>query len=193
MLTFTDNARSRVTQFLDAQRDQGVSALRVAGNLREPKLWLIKESDVHAGDRSFDAGGFTVYIDELSATQLDGATVDFVDGVMQSGFRVFVPSPTWDDPVLQRVQDVLDTQVNPGVAGHGGRIDLVRRDGDTVYIRMQGGCQGCGAAHVTLRQGVEVMIREAVPEIRTIADETDHEAGENPFYARSEEADSPLA
>ena len=63
----------------------------------------------------------------MSHKQLGGATVDFVDDVMQSGFRVFWPSPKWDDPIAQRVQDVLDQQVNPGVASHGGHVALERK------------------------------------------------------------------
>lgn len=194
MLTFTDKAKERITAFLDTQRDQGVTALRVAGSVREPKLWLMKESDRQTGDEVFDAGPFQVFIDPLSATNLNGATVDFVESVMQSGFRIFYPSPTWDDPVMQRAQDVLDAEINPGVAGHGGRIELVKRDGDTLYISMGGGCQGCGAASVTLRQGVEVRLKEAVPEIRQIMDITDHAAGENPYYRPADEnAESPLS
>lgn len=193
MLTFTEKAKERISSFLDAQREQGVTALRVAGNVREPKLWLMKESDRQHGDEVFDIGPFQVFIDPLSMAQLQGATVDFVESVMQSGFRVFYPSPTWDDPVMQRAQEVLDQDINPGVAGHGGRIELVRREGDTLYISMEGGCQGCGAASVTLRQGVEVRLKEAVPEIQRIMDITDHAAGENPYYRPADEkAESPL-
>lgn len=193
MLTFTDIARERVLTFLEAQRSQGVTALRVAGSRAEPKLWLVKPDDRQQGDRVLDGGGFEVFVDPMSASHLDGATVDFVEGVMQSGFRVFLPSPSWDDPVAQSVQDVIDRQINPGVASHGGSVELVRVDGDTAVITLHGGCQGCGAADVTLKQGIERMITEAVPEIRRVADATDHDAGENPYYAREQDAESPLS
>ena len=193
MLHFTDLARERVLRFLETQADQGVTALRVAGNRAEPKLWLVKEADRQDGDRVLDGGGFDVYVDPLSATGLDGATVDFVEGVLQSGFRVFFASPTWDDPVAQAVQDVLDRDVDPGVASHGGGVTLEGvRDG-VAYIRLSGGCQGCGSADVTLKHGIERMIREKVPQIVRIADVTDHEAGENPYYAPGDRASSPLA
>lgn len=193
MLEFTETAKERVLHYLDAQKSQGVSALRVAGTRADPKLWLVKEEDRQDGDRSFDGGGFDVLLDPLSAQQLEGATVDFVEGVMQSGFSVFFPSPSWDDPLAQRVQDVLDTMINPGVAGHGGSVSLDGvRDG-VATIRFGGGCQGCGAADVTLKQGVDRMIKEQVPEIHTIHDGTDHAAGENPYYAPDETADSPLS
>jgi Fe/S biogenesis protein NfuA len=182
MLTFTDLAKERVLRFLDAQKSQGVSALRIAGSRAEPKLWLVRGDDRQEGDRVFDGGGFDVYLDPMSAQQLEGAKVDFVDDVMQSGFRVYFESPSWDDPVAQRVQDVLDTMINPGVAGHGGTVSLKGVQDGKAIIEFGGGCQGCGAADVTLKHGVERMVREQVPEIVAIVDATDHAAGENPYY-----------
>jgi Fe/S biogenesis protein NfuA len=196
MLNFTEAAASRVRDFLAKQAAQGVSALRVAGTRKEHRLWLVKESDQQEGDRVLFLEGFEVYVDPMTVRHLEGATVDFVDGVMQSGFRVFFPSPTWDDPVAQRVQDVLDHEVNPGVAGHGGSVSLVKIAGDVAVIQLHGGCQGCGAADVTLKQGIERMIKAGVPEIRAVQDATDHAAGENPYYAPDavpDEVDSPIA
>lgn len=194
MLNFTDIAKSRILTFLDKQREQGVSALRIAGNRSEHKLWLVSAEDRQPEDRCFDAGGFEVYLDPISASNLEGATVDFVEGIMQSGFRIFYPSPSWDDPIAQRIQDLLDQQINPSIASHGGSIALERVEGDTAYLSMSGGCQGCASAQLTLRQGVEQMIRAAVPEIRRIVDVTDHAAGENPYYTEDDvQADSPLA
>jgi Fe/S biogenesis protein NfuA len=82
---------------------------------------------------------------------------------------------------------LLDTAINPAVAGHGGMVSLLDVKDNTVYLQMGGGCQGCGAADVTLRQGVERMIREEVPEVLEIIDLTDHAAGQNPYYAASKE------
>ena len=193
MLTFTENAEQRILHFLEQQKSQGVTALRVAGNRAEHKLWLVREDDLHEHDRTFSAGSFEVYMDPLSAGNLEGATVDFVEGVMQSGFRVYFPSPTWEDPVAQAVQDVLDRHINPGVAGHGGSVSLEGVEDGAAIIRFGGGCQGCGAANVTLKHGVERMIRENVPEITRIVDATDHEAGENPYFAPGEvDTESPL-
>lgn len=193
MLTFTDNAKDRIERFFDQQRAQGVDTLRVAGTRFEHKLWLVRADDLQEGDRRFDAGGFEVFIDPMSAGQLEGATVDFVEGVMQSGFRVFFPSPAWDDPVAQGVQDILDTVINPGVAGHGGSVALDRVEDGVAYITFGGGCQGCGSANATLQHGVERAIREQVPQIHTIVDATDHASGENPYYASDTEGESPLA
>ena len=193
MLMFTDKAKDRILKFLEVQRDQGVSALRVAGDRAEHKLWLVKDDDKQSSDQVFDAGGFEVYVDPLSAQNLDGTTVDFIEDVMQSGFRISVPSPTWDDPLKQRVQDVLDAQINPGIAGHGGSVAIEKLEEDTLYLSMGGGCQGCASAQLTLRQGVEQMIMAAVPDITRIVDVTDHAAGENPYYKETQtQGDSPL-
>jgi Fe/S biogenesis protein NfuA len=192
MLTFTETAKTRIASFLELQRSQGVSALRVAGNRAEYKLWLVKETDKQAADKVFNHDGFDVYIDPLSSTNLAGATVDFVESTMQSGFRIFYASPTWSDPLSQRVQDVLDQHINPGVAGHGGSVALSKVEGDTAYITMGGGCQGCASSQLTLKMGVERMIKENVPDIKNIVDVTDHASGENPYYSDSS-GDSPVA
>src|SRR5699024_5868012 len=141
--------------FLELQQAQGVTALRLAGTLADQKLWLVKPDDRRADDQVYDAGEFEVFLDPLTATNLHGATVDFVAGVMQSGFRVFHPSPSWDDPLAQRVQDVIDAVINPGVASHGGKVELDRVEDDAAFIRLGGGCQGCGAADITLKQGID--------------------------------------
>ncbi len=192
MLNFTDTARERILSFLEMQKSQGVTALRLMGTRFEHKLWLVRPGDRQENDCVFNADGFEVFLDPASADNFEGATVDFVEGVMQSGFRVFHPSPSWDDPLAQKVQDVLDQHINPGVAGHGGSVTLERVEGDTAFITLGGGCQGCGAADVTLRHGIERMIREHVPEIRSIVDATDHAAGENPYYQREDAGESPL-
>lgn len=89
-----------------------------------------------------------------------------------------------DAVLLREVESLLDRQVNPAVAAHGGQISADRVEGDTVYLRMSGGCQGCASSSATLRQGVERMLQAALPQIRKIVDVTDHAAGNNPYYAR---------
>ena len=84
----------------------------------------------------------------------------------------------------EKVQYLVDTQINPGVAEHGGSVQVVDvRDGG-VYLRLHGGCQGCGAADFTLKQGIETIVKRAVPEIHQIIDLTNHRAGMNPYYQR---------
>ena len=85
-------------------------------------------------------------------------------------------------PLARRVASVLESEVNPSIAEHGGRADLVTVEGSVVHLRLSGGCQGCGMAQATLTQGIEAILREAVPEITDIVDVTNHAAGSNPFY-----------
>ncbi len=90
-----------------------------------------------------------------------------------------LPAP---DEIRDRVRRVLEDEINPAVASHGGWIDLVGVEKNQVFLRMGGGCQGCGMATATLRQGVERALRRSVPEIGAILDTTDHAAGQNPYY-----------
>ena len=86
--------------------------------------------------------------------------------------------------LLGAVEELLDRQINPAVAAHGGHIAADRVAGTTVYLRMSGGCQGCASSAATLREGVERMLRAALPQIGRIVDVTDHDAGSNPYYAK---------
>jgi Fe/S biogenesis protein NfuA len=94
------------------------------------------------------------------------------------------PSPTGglDTDIARRVMAVLDRDINPSIASHGGHAELAAVEGATAYLRLGGGCQGCGMATVTLSQGIEVAITQAVPEIIQVVDVTDHASGTNPYF-----------
>jgi Fe-S cluster biogenesis protein NfuA len=96
-----------------------------------------------------------------------------------------LPSATNDDALYEQVAKVFDEQVNPMVARHGGRVELIDVQDAVVMLRMGGGCQGCGMADVTLRQGIEGLLAQAVPAVRGIVDITDHTAGSNPYFQAS--------
>lgn len=87
------------------------------------------------------------------------------------------------EEIRSRVEDVLNAEINPAIASHGGFISLIDVRENIVYLQMGGGCQGCGMADVTLKQGIEKAIRFAVPEVGDILDVTDHASGRNPYYA----------
>lgn len=90
-----------------------------------------------------------------------------------------------DGPFARRIVAVLETSVNPAIAGHGGRADLVAMDEDAVvaYLALSGGCQGCAMSRATLAQGIEVQLREGIPELTGVVDVTDHASGTTPYYA----------
>jgi len=194
-LTFTDLAHTKVVELLDEQGMRGQAALRIEIQGRRAgrfaySLALI-EGDPEPGDQVVDLGEFKVYVDPETWPNLRGTEVDFVDQLMGAGFNLNNPNPLWSDPLALRVQELIDSQINPGIAGHGGHVTLVEVSGERVILQFGGGCQGCGMVDVTLRQGIETMIKKEVPEIGEVLDVTDHARGANPYY-RSGDRSSPL-
>lgn len=191
MITFTDRARERVLAFIDME--EGDLAVRVSVLDSSPlapryDLALVESHERDEADLAFDAGGFEVVVDPESAKLLEGARVDWVETLQGSGFKVENPNikpigdGTPEGPLADRVKHVIEYQINPSIAGHGGAVTLVDVRDDVVYVEMQGGCQGCGMAAVTLAQGIRRLLTEAIPEIRDIVDVTNHAAGANPYY-----------
>lgn len=204
MLNFTDRAREMVRSFMD-QSDGELTYLRISveGSPLSPRfgLTLVGEDEREVDEREVDLRDFRVLVSEDQADRLEGATVDFVERVNESGFEVQPrPGATSDPgssseeergetpasppagPIAEKVRDVLEQQVNPAIAAHGGAISLVDVQDTEVYLEMSGGCQGCAMSRLTLRQGVERMLRQAVPELTAVHDITDHASGANPFY-----------
>lgn len=99
--------------------------------------------------------------------------------VLDPSYQESIPS---EDEIRERLQRVIDEEINPGIASHSGVITLNRVVGNTIYITMGGGCQGCTASSVTLRSGVEGSFRKEVPQLGAVLDETDHNSGVNPFF-----------
>jgi len=195
MLTVTEIAKTKIVEFMKAEKESGLALrIAIAGRGRggfQYDLGFVQESEKLAEDTVVDLGSFKVYVDPASAIHLKGTTIDYVSGLFESGFKIDNPNSIWGDPLAAAVQNVIDTQINPGVASHGGQVMLLEVKDNVAYIALSGGCQGCGMANVTLKQGVEVMIKRAVPQIRQVIDATDHAGGENPYY-RSGEGSSPL-
>jgi len=89
------------------------------------------------------------------------------------------------EQVKAKVQKILDEMINPAVAGHGGFVELLDVKDNQVYLMLGGGCQGCGMVNVTLKQGIEVALKEEIPQIAGVIDQTDHAGGTNPYYQPS--------
>lgn len=149
------------------------------------QLDLVDPADAPPGEIAVDLEGVRVLIDPISATHLDGSTIAYDGSPLGGALRIDNPNDGWADPIAARVQAVLDEQINPAIAAHGGYIDLLNVENGVAYIAMGGGCQGCAQVSVTLGQGVEVAIKGAVPEVTQIVDTTDHAAGTNPYYQPS--------
>jgi len=167
------------------------------GNAYTYDIYFQAVSDVGQGDWSEERGGLTIVVPSHSLSKIRGSVLDvnpddeggmFIENPNRPP-RPEVASPAFSGPppdlsgdVAQRVLRVLEFQVNPSIAAHGGRADLVAVEVDVAYLRLSGGCAGCGMAAVTLSQGIEVALRESVPEITRIVDVTDHASGTNPYY-----------
>ena len=165
------------------------SALRIRvaeeGASFQYQIEVVGQGTREDADEVVRCGELEVFVAPASATLLRGATLQYVDALDGGGFRFENPNRPrlLDHPLAGRVQRVLDEEINPGVAAHGGRVSLVDVDGDRVFVRFGGGCQGCGMADVTLKEGVVGTLRRALPEIAEVVDITDHAAGERPYYA----------
>ena len=189
---FTDLAKETVLGFLEGNSDTRL-ALRIhvaSPSPLDPRydITLIEQHEKCEEDVVFDDSGFEVVMDPESVKILDGARIDWVETLMESGFKVENPnlepigSKPLEGPLADRVQQAIDQYVNPGVAQHGGRVTLVDVRDNIVYLHMGGGCQGCGMASVTLSQGIERILREQVPEITGIEDVTNHSEGDSPYF-----------
>jgi len=187
MLTITELAQNQVAEAMKSEERDDL-ALRIAitgrsgGGFRY-QMDLVGLDETREGDEVIELDAFRVYVDPESAPDLAGASVDFVSRLSESGFKFDNPNSAWGDSVAADVQRVLDDQINPQIAAHGGVVTLIEVRDETAYVTMGGGCQGCGMADYTLRQGVEQAIIEAVPAIQRVLDQTDHAAGTNPYYA----------
>ena len=208
LITFTPAAHAQMLEVLNSRgiTEQGAVRLTVQNpGAGDPTYGMALEEvlDPQTCDTVVDVGGFRVVVDDASLPEVTGATVDFVDDPLRPGFRVDPPRPEpivpaarpsldLSDPVVQRIATVIDQQVNPSIAAHGGRATLIDVKDDTAYVELGGRCQGCSMASVTLKQGVEQLICSVAPQIKRVLDVTDHAGGSNPYYAGSKGGASPF-
>ncbi len=195
MITITESAQDKIHEIM-AKEEESDLALRMQIMGRGPggfrySLRFVSQDQQQATDERIDFDSFAVLIDAESAENMKGSTVDFKQDTFRSGFMIDNPNPVWKDPVAQSIQELLDTKINPSVGAHGGFVSLLNYDDGTAYIAFGGGCQGCGMVDVTLKQGVEVMIKEGISEVTNVVDTTDHSSGESPYYA-SKQGESAL-
>jgi Fe/S biogenesis protein NfuA len=198
LLAITEKAVEKVNGFRAGVADGEQQAMWVEVTGVQAGEWTyniaLKPAASAAPDDSVQhAGDLPVIVPAIDVEKVRGATVDWSDDLMKGGLLVVnpnKPSPAMgakppadlSGPVAQRVAQVIDQQINPNIAMHGGSAELVAVEDETAYVRLGGGCVGCGMATVTLSQGIEVAIVEAVPEVHQVVDVTDHASGENPYY-----------
>jgi len=195
LLTITDAARKRIFEVRAGEPEPDALALwlEVSGVQNAAytyDIYLQRLDEAGPDDSVQRHDDVSLVIPQASVDKVRGATLDL------SGAGMVLQNPNSPSPavgagrppadlsgdVAQRVLQVLDEQINPAIASHGGRAELVTVEDGTAYLRLGGGCQGCGMATVTLSQGIEVAILDAVPEVTQVVDVTDHASGTNPYF-----------
>jgi Fe/S biogenesis protein NfuA len=196
-LEVTEAAIEKVLEVRAAEDDPETLGLRVrvvgvSGPEFAYDLSFESLSDAEEEELVYDVGqDLKIMVPGDSVINLTGATLDLPSNPMQGG--LVIRNPNRPNPLEgqdvdltgepgEKLQQLLDRHINPSLAAHGGYAELVKMEGTEAHILMGGGCQGCAMSAATLRQGIEVMIEEAIPEITNIVDVTDHDAGENPFF-----------
>ncbi|MDC4203957.1 MAG: NifU family protein [Candidatus Manganitrophus sp.] len=196
MIQVTEAARKKIdalTKDQETQKKTKIEGLRLTmkGGTTKTEYSL---AFVEAGKRKEDdvvseADGLVFFMEPRDASFLEDVKIDFITTLDQTGFKVEnpkgalpAPSADLDNPEAKAIQHLLNTEINPSVASHGGVITLVGVKDHIAYLRLGGGCHGCGSAEVTLKQGVIVAIKKAVPEIVDVLDVTDHAGGKNPYF-----------
>ena len=195
-LEVTDAALAKVLEVRSEEDDPEATGLRVTiTGVNGPEfsydLSFEDISNAEEDDHIYKVDDLVVIIPKENLEDLSGATLDLPSNPMQGGLVIRNPNRPkmleGEDIELsgtpgEKLQQLLDQHINPSLAAHGGYAELVKMEETVAHILMGGGCQGCAMSAATLRQGIEVMIAEAIPEITEIIDVTDHEAGENPFF-----------
>jgi Fe/S biogenesis protein NfuA len=202
VLTLTEPALAKVLELRNDESAGESLALWIeisgtSGDAYTYDMYFQAASDAGADAWTGVQDRLTIVVPAASAPNMVGSVLDLNPDRLAGGMSIRNPnrppvpqaSPTMTGPppdlsgdVAQRVIQVLDAQINPSIAAHGGHADLVAVTDGAAYLRLSGGCAGCGMAAVTLSQGIEVAIKQSVPEIVRIVDVTDHASGTNPYY-----------
>ena len=183
-------AQDHIKKFLNASSEkiQGVSIIIETKTERKANysIQFIELSDTPAENISIDFENIPVLVSKEVIPYLEGTEVDLNDKGELEAFNPSMSITEISGSVEEQIQHVLDEEVNPMVASHGGVVSLLEVKDHNAYLEFGGGCQGCGMIDVTLKQGVEVMIKAQIPDIEAIYDVTDHAGGTNPYYQPSE-------
>ncbi len=192
MLTLTENAQRHFRKLIESQGsdDMGIRVQAVHGGTPKADCQLeFCAADELVGDEwALQCEGFMFYVDAASIGYFDGAEIDYQTNATGGQLTVRAPKlkgapPAEGADLAERVRYVIETEINPQIASHGGRVSLEEiADRSIVVLRFGGGCHGCGMADVTLKQGIEKTLRARLPEITAVRDVTDHASGHNPYY-----------
>ncbi len=192
MLNITEEAKKGMGEFLKG-KDLNVVGLRIP--VSDGKYFDLEAApltEVGPQDGFVEVSGIMFIFEKALKDKLEGATIDYVPGGILPGRYVIdlkaplpeglAESPDLSDPNVKKIQDILDQEINPSIAMHGGFASMLGYKDNILYLQMGGGCQGCGMVDVTLKQGIEARLRQDIPDLAGIVDQTDHAGGTNPYF-----------
>lgn len=154
------------------------------------QLEFCEPGDLRGDEWEIECKGFSIFVEAASVAAIDGANIDFTRDATGGQLSIKAPklrgvAPDADASVVERVRYLIDAEINPRLASHGGRVTLreITAEG-IVVLQFGGGCHGCGMSEVTLKNGIEKTLCEKIPEVTGVCDVTDHKSGSKPYYDR---------
>jgi len=202
MIEITDTAQDYFQRLIEQQDEDGLG-LRISVNHAGTPgascdLQFCPAGQSMPDDRVVEYSAFSLFIALASEQWLEKAEIDFEEDSTGGQLTIKAPGikgsePAGEAPLEERVNWLLETQINPSLASHGGRVALVEiTEMKEVILQFGGGCHGCGMADVTLKQGIEQTLKRNIPQITAVKDATDHQTGANPYYASGAEGESAV-
>lgn len=194
MISLSAAAQEHFHKLVDQQATPGLGIRLRAVEPGTPRgdcqLEFSEPSDRDGSEWEVECEGYSLFVEAGSVPFLDGATIDFDRSSTGGQLTIRAPAlrgavPGEEASVVERVRYVIESEINPQLASHGGRVSLreVTAEG-VVVLQFGGGCHGCGMVDATLRGGVERTLKQRVPEVTGVADATDHASGANPYMRR---------
>ena len=202
MIEITPTAQSYFQRLIEQQDEEDLGLRITVNHAGTPgagcDLQFCPRGQSMDDDIVVEFEGFNLYVARASEPWLEKAEIDFEEDDTGGQLTIKAPGIKGSEPgkeatIADRVAWLLETEINPALASHGGRVGLVEvTDANEVILQFGGGCQGCGMADVTMKQGIEQTLTRNIPEITGVRDVTDHQSGTNPYYAGGAEGDSAV-
>lgn len=196
MIQISDSAQRYFRRLIERENVPGMGvrlkAVEPGTAQADARLEFAEPADLTGDEWAIDCDGFTLYVAATSVAWLDGADIDLVDANGGQQLTIKAPkikgqAPPESASMVEQVTWLVDNEINPQLASHGGRVAVqeITADG-VVLLRFGGGCHGCGMADVTLKQGIEKTLMTKVAGITAVRDATDHETGATPYIPRND-------
>ena len=190
-VTVTESAQVYLKSLLDKQDVDGIGVRLFVSQpgttYAETCLAYCRPGEEKRDDERMQLESFVAYLDQPSLPYLDEAIVDYVADKLGGQLTIKAPKakqPTvaFEGPLETQIVSILTTEVNPSLASHGGEVRLIRLEDDVAILQFGGGCQGCSAVDMTLKDGVQRTLMERIPELKGVRDVTDHSQRDNAYY-----------